>query len=140
MSPELSPSAADVHAVAERLRQAVNAADVDGIVACWAPDGVMLPPAHAAVYGRDAIRDYFRGAFAARRPTFTFTDFVVDVFGTMAIELLHYRVVVVPATGEATEDVGKGVHLYTRRAGGGWQIALDIWNADHPPALHEETG
>jgi len=132
--PDLPREAADVHAVAETLRQAVNASNVNGIVACWAPDGIMLPPYHAAVHGRAAISEYFGRAFAARRLTFTFTDSSVDVVGEMAIERLHYTVVAVAATGETTEDMGKGIHIYSRRADRTWQLALDIWNSDRSPS------
>ena len=96
-SASLDPAgdAAAVHAVAETLRRAVNAADVKGIVACWAPDGIMLPPHHPAVRGRSAISDYFSRVFAARRLTFSLTEFAVDVFGDVAIERLQYTAVIV---------------------------------------------
>jgi uncharacterized protein (TIGR02246 family) len=134
MFPNLAGEAAAVHAVAEALRQAVNGSDVDGIVDCWAPDGIMLPPNHAPVYGRSAIRDYFSRVFASRRLTFTFTDATVGVFGDLAIERLHYTANVAAVDGPMTEDVGKGIHICTRRADGTWQLAQDIWNSDRSPS------
>ena len=138
MLPGASGDAATVHAVTETLRRAVNSADVNGIVACWAPDGIMLPPHHAAVYGRAAIGEYFSRVFAARRLTFTFTESSIDIVGDMAIERLHYTAVATAPSGEATEDVGKGIHIYRRRADGTWQLAQDIWNSDRPPAAASE--
>jgi uncharacterized protein (TIGR02246 family) len=128
--PDSSGDAAAVHAVAEALRQAVNASDVNGILACWAPDGIMMPPHHAAVQGTAAIGEYFSRVFASRRLTFTFTDSGVDVFGEVAIERLHYTATASEVAGERTEDVGKGLHVYTRRPDGTWQLAQDIWNSD----------
>lgn len=122
--------AAAVHAVAEALRLAVNGSDVNGIAACWAPDGIMLPPSHAAVHGRTAISDYFTRVFGTRRLTFTFTDSTVDVFGDVAIERLHYTAVATAPGGETTKDVGKGIHIYTRGEDGTWLLAQDIWNSD----------
>ena len=133
MPSDFPRDAAAVHAVAEALRHAVNDADVDGIVACWAPDGIMLPPHHAAVRGRTAISEYFSRAFAARRVTFTFTDSSVEVFGAVAIERLHYTALATAPGGETSEDAGKGLHIYTRQADGTWQLAQDIWNSDRHP-------
>lgn len=132
--PDLARDAVAVHAVAEALRQAVNSADVDAIVACWAPDGVLLPPYHAAVHGRSAISEYFSRVFATRRLTFTFTDSAVGVFGDVAIERLCYASVTTTADGETADDVGKGIHIYTRRADGTWLLAQDIWNIDRQPS------
>jgi len=128
-APSITDVAA-VHAVAEALRLAVNASDVNAIVACWAPDGVLMPPSHAAVHGRDAIRQYFARVFESRRLTFTFVDSHVEVLGDVAIERLRYTAVATASNGETTEDVGKGIHVCTRRADGTWQLAQDIWNSD----------
>ena len=133
MPSDVPRDAAAVHAVAEALRHAVNDADVDGIGACWAPDGIMLPPYHAAVHGRTAICEYFSRAFTTRRLTFTFTDSNVEVFGAVAIERLHYTALATAPGGETSEDTGKGLHVYTRRADGTWQLAQDIWNSDRHP-------
>lgn len=131
---DLSGEAAEVHAVAEALRHAVNSSDVNGILACWAPDGSMLPPSHAAVHGTGAIGEYFSRVFASRRLAFTFTDSTVGVYGDIAIERLHYTAVATTVSGETTADAGKGIHIYTRRADGTWQIAQDIWNSDERPS------
>ena len=138
MNPAVAGDATTIHAVAEALRRAVNGSDVNGIVACWAPDGIMLPPHHAAVRGRTAIGEYFSRVFAARRLTFTFTESSIDVAGDMAIERLHYTAVATAPSGEATEDVGKGIHIYRRCADGTWQIVQDIWNSDRRPDTPSE--
>jgi ketosteroid isomerase-like protein len=90
----------------------------------------MLPPHHAAVHGRTGISEYFSRVFAARRLTFTFTESSVAVDGDIAIERLHYAALATAPSGETTEDVGKGIHIYARRADGTWQLVQDIWNSD----------
>jgi ketosteroid isomerase-like protein len=122
--------AAAVHALAESLRNAINDSNIDGIVGCWAPAGIMLPPNRPPVYGAAAIREYFAGVFSSRRFTFTFTDWAVDVFSDVAIERLHYTALAVSSDGTTAQDVGKGIHVCTRRADGTWQLAQDIWNSD----------
>jgi len=125
--------AAAIHAVAEALRAAVNAADVAGILACWAPEGVLLPPHHPAVHGHAAIAAYFQGVFATRRLTFTFPSTALMMDGDLAVERLGYHAVVRPlAGGAATEDHGKGLHVYARQPDGRWLLAQDLWNSDEP--------
>jgi ketosteroid isomerase-like protein len=134
MSRDAAAIESDVHDVAEALRAAVNASDVTAILACWAPDGVLQPPHHPAVSGHAAIAEYFRGVFAARRLTFTFTASTVTVFGEVALERLSYTAIAVSLVGRGeTEDVGKGLHVYSRRLGGSWKLTHDIWNSDLPP-------
>ena len=72
--------------------------------------------------------------FAARRLTFTFTASTVTVFGEVALERLSYTAIVVSLTDRGeTEDIGKGLHVYSRRLGGRWELTQDIWNSDLPP-------
>jgi uncharacterized protein (TIGR02246 family) len=124
---------AGIHAVAEALRTAVNAGDVRGILECWAPDGVLMPPHHSSIHGHVAIAEYFRNVFATRRLSFTFTGSSVTLLGDVALERLTYTVVATAVSGGlATEDVGKGLHVYARQPGGRWRITQDIWNSDRP--------
>jgi ketosteroid isomerase-like protein len=135
MSRDAAAAEPDVHAVAEALRAGVNAGDVTAILACWAPDGVLQPPHHPAVRGHAAIAEYFRSVFAARRLTFTFTASTVTVLGEVALERLSYTAIAASLVGRArTEDVGKGLHVYSRQFDGSWKLTQDIWNSDLPPA------
>ena len=128
-----TPDHAEIHAVAEALRTAVNAGDIRGILDCWARDGVLMPPHHSVVDGHAAIAEYFRSVFATRRLSFTFTGSSVTVLGDVALERLTYTVVATSVTGGSTaEDVGKGLHVYTRQPDGRWRIVQDIWNSDRP--------
>lgn len=133
MLPAATSDHAEIRAVAEALRTAVNAGDVRGILDCWAPDGVLMPPHRSSVHGHAAIDEYFRGVFATRRLSFTFTGSSVILLGDVALERLTYTVVATSVTGGvAAEDVGKGLHVYTRQPGGRWRIMQDIWNSDRP--------
>jgi len=133
MQPGITTDHSEIGAVREALRTAVNASDVDGILACWAPDGVLMPPHHPRVQGHAAIAEYFRTVFARRRLSFTFTESSVTLVGDVAFERLTYTVVAKSLTdGRATDDVGKGLHVYARQPDGRWRIAQDIWNSDRP--------
>lgn len=123
----------EIEAIREALRTAVNAGDVHGVLACWAPDGVLMPPHHPRVQGHAAIAEYFRTVFARRRLSFTFTESNVMLVGDVAVERLSYAVVAKSLTdGRSSDDLGKGLHVYARQPDGRWRIAQDIWNSDRP--------
>jgi len=117
--------------VTAALLTAVNASHVDGVVAVWAEDGVLMPPGHPSVHGRDALERYFSRLFSERRFTFTFTSSHIVVDGDIAIERVEYTASAWPREGgPAVEDHGKGVHVFRRQADGTWKLLQDIWNSD----------
>ena len=133
MDSDRAADRAAIHAVANRLLAAVNASDVAAVLACWAPDGVLLPPHHPAVHGHAAIGAYFARVFAARRLTFTFPDAAGIVAGDLAVERLTYTALATPVGGgPQMTDEGKGLHVYARQPDGTWQLTQDIWNSDRP--------
>jgi uncharacterized protein (TIGR02246 family) len=121
-----------ISAATAALLRAVNASDVDGVLAVWTDDGVLMPPGHAAVRGKAALDEYFRNLFAKARFAFVFTASDVEIFGDVATERVSYRVSVQPAHGAPFQDAGKGLHVYRREKGGQWKMAVDIWNSDRP--------
>jgi len=115
------------------LLAAVNASDVDGCLAVWTPDGVLMPPHHPSVQGCDAIGEYFRNLFSRSRFRFAFTSSHIQLAGDTAFERLAYTATAWPETGGSpAEDSGKGLHVYTRQADGSWKLVIDIWNSDLP--------
>ena len=131
MQPGITTDHAEIQAVREALRTAVNTSDVPGILECWAPDGVLMPPHHPRVQGHAAMAEYFRSVFARRRLSFTFTESSVTLVGDVAFERLTYTVVATPvAKGQPSDDAGKGLHVYARQPDGRWRIVQDIWNSD----------
>ena len=64
--------AADARAVAETYFAALRERDLDGIAACWAPDGVDELAGQATLTGPDEVRAFFAELFAAV-PDFTMT-------------------------------------------------------------------
>src|SRR5262245_40585522 len=65
-----SPFAAEagrVHSVLERLIAADNAADLEGVLACYDPDVTLLPPRGESIRGRAAAEAHYRALFARER-------------------------------------------------------------------------
>jgi ketosteroid isomerase-like protein len=125
--------AAIARATAELLA-AVNASDVDRILAVWADEAVLMPPHHPSVHGKEALADYFRSLFARSRFSFAFISSDVQLAGNTALERVTYTAIVWSQTGgPPSEDTGKGLHVYRRGPDGSWKLTQDIWNSDRSP-------
>ena len=113
------------------LLAAVNASDTDRCLAVWADDGVLMPPNHPSVQGREALRDYFRSLFSRSRFRFTFTSSHIQLAGNTALERVTYTAIVWRESGASpVEDIGKGLHVYGRQPNGSWKLTQDIWSSD----------
>ena len=115
------------------LLSAVNASDANRCLAVWADHGMLMPPNHRSVQGREALDEYFRSLFSLSRFRFTFTSSQIQLAGDIALERVTYMVVVWPGTGGSpVEDFGKGLHVYGRQSNGSWKLTQDIWSSDQP--------
>src|SRR5262245_11163204 len=110
------------------LLTAVNNSDVDGVLALWSDDGVLMPPHHSSVYGRAEIERYFTHLFQQRRFKFSFTSSHIQIAGSLAFERVKYVASAWPAQGgPEVRDVGKGLHVYRKQPSGVWTLLADIW-------------
>ena len=62
------PTVADARALFDRRLRAWIAEDVDGYLACWAPDMVFSSPVHRELRGREEYANLIRRSAAATRP------------------------------------------------------------------------
>jgi uncharacterized protein (TIGR02246 family) len=125
-----------IHDATARYLEAVNAADVAGVMSVWADDGVLMPPHHPLVRGRAEIEDYFRRLFEKSRFRFVFTASEVRIDTDTAVERVEYTADAwLGGSAEPVTDAGKGLHVYTRRRSGAseeWKLTFDLWNTDQP--------
>lgn len=127
------PSSA-IRQVGQAYLAAIRSGDVDAMMAQWADNPTVLPPHAPGAYGRDEVRAWAE-AFQkrVRVAEASFLQSEVLVSGDLATERLTFTMTLQPTTGgPARVLTGKGVHVYSRQAGGPWQLFLDIWNTDGP--------
>lgn len=110
-----------------------NAKDLDHVVAIYAPDAVYLPPHHAAVHGRDAIREYLKGPLGHGATDLTFEVTYIKHDGNLAYDVGRYAMTVLQ-DGTRKQDRGKYLTVWRRQAEGSWHIAADAWSSDLPAA------
>jgi uncharacterized protein (TIGR02246 family) len=132
------PDAAEVDRTAiasttTELVMAVNASDADRCGAVWAADGVLMPPHHPLVQGRQAIVEYFRSLFSRSKVGFRFTSSHIHLAGDTALEDVTYTAVIWPRRGVSPiKDAGKGLHVYRQEPDRSWKLTHSIWNSDQP--------
>ena len=123
-----------IEAFAGQWETALNAGDVDGIVALYTDDCRIMPPNSPAVTGHEAARAEFASMIDAG------LGIQLKTIAAVSAADLGYRVgtYALNAPDGAVIDRGKYVEVW-RNVNGAWKIADDIWNSDMPAAAAGTT-
>lgn len=112
---------------------AINANDLEGIMAMLTDDVVFLPPNGERVVGKDAVRAWATPYMEAYTIHWGKTQLELIENEPWAFEQYGYVEHDVAKDGSGTlEDTGKGVIVYHHDADGVWRVARDIWCSDLP--------
>jgi len=123
--PPADPGAA-IRALADVFDSAMRAGDVEGFMALYADDAVLLPPNAPAFNGATQVRKFWGGLLAAGKPDI---DLIVDDVtssGELAVERGHYELTT------PFKDSGKYIVVWRYR-GGKWQIIDDMFSSNLAP-------
>lgn len=131
---------ADIEALHEHLRrydEAVNAGDIDALMALWTDDAVMIPPEGDMIEGKPACRATIGAMFELYVAEVHTQVEDVLVSGDLATVRLHYVGTSTPKSGdgESSTITGDGLYVFQRKVAAnesglrGWRIALEIWTA-----------
>jgi uncharacterized protein (TIGR02246 family) len=111
--------------------RALEAKDLEGTVAHYADDAVLLPPDAPLVEGKPAIRERFARRLATAGYHASFVTTRVTVAGAVAYELGAFHVTAAAPGGAAVARVGKHLVVWEKRAGR-WQVTAESLNFDAP--------
>jgi ketosteroid isomerase-like protein len=125
--PPAAQESSELAAKADAWETALNAGDVDAIVALYTEDCRLMPPGAALVEGHAAVREIFGGMIDAG------ITGELETVEAMVAGDLGYRVgTYTLMTVEGMEvDRGKYIEVW-RQVGGEWKITNDVWNSDLP--------
>lgn len=127
----VGPAEAIIRKTGEEWAKHWNARDLDHVVAAYAEDAVYLPPHHAAVHGRNAIREYLKGPLAHGVTDLHFEVTYIKDLGDLAWDVGTYTMTVPQPDGKKKQDRGKYLTVW-RREGGAWKIVADAFSSDLP--------
>jgi ketosteroid isomerase-like protein len=98
----------------------------------YAADAKLLPPGSPLVEGRDAIRAFADGMFAAGCRSLDLTTADVIEAGDCAIEVGSLVMGIKPPGADPIQEVGKHVAIYRRQSDGSLKLIVDAFNNDTP--------
>lgn len=115
--------------------------DIDGTVAFYADNAVLLPPNAPIAMDAQSIRASWAGLLG---PNTTLSWKVSDsavassgelgyVYGTFALTIKD------PKGGPPTHDIGKFVEIWKKQADGQWKCIVDTYNSDLPATAPAEA-
>ena len=107
--------------------------DVDGTVAYYADDAVLLPPNEALVSGKQALRASW-AALLNPNIVLSWHATKVDVAqsGDLAYLVGTYDLSTKDAQGKPVADHGKIIEVFRKQADGTWKTVADMYNSDLP--------
>jgi len=112
--------------------EALNAKDIDGIVALYTDDARMMAPNMETGIGSDGVRAAFSGMIEAGLNV-SLTSIEAIIAGDVGYNVGTY----VLTDGDEQVDVGKYLETWQRGDDGVWRISNDIFNSDLPAAAPE---
>jgi ketosteroid isomerase-like protein len=111
---------------------AMNAGDVDGLVAMFTPDAVSSPPDAPPAVGSDAIRKLWTDFLAQGQVKTHNVAKQIWISGSLAAGWGVYTSDVQPAQGSPVHEAGEFGAIWQKQADGSWKGVMNIWNRDAP--------
>ncbi|MCX5205685.1 nuclear transport factor 2 family protein [Streptomyces sp. NBC_00237] len=111
-----------VVAAVQRYFDALNAADLDGVLDCYTPDGLLALTQAENVQGKTGLQDVYTSTFAAVRFDATHVFDEVRVYGDEAfVRTTTDAPTTLLATGEVVQDRFREFFV-VKKAQGHWRI------------------
>lgn len=104
--------------------RALNAGDLDALVALYEPNATLTPMPGTTVTGHAAIRSALAG-FLAGKPTMRMEARVVAQAGDIALVAGKWQLAMTGPDGKPAEMSGQSVEVMRRQPGGHWLFAID---------------
>ena len=104
--------------------QALNAGNLDALVALYEPGASLTPMPGTTVTGHAAIRDALAG-FLAGKPTMSISARVVARSGDVALVTAKWQLAMTGPDGKPAAMSGQSVEVLRRQGGGHWLFAID---------------
>ncbi|HEX4523527.1 MAG TPA: SgcJ/EcaC family oxidoreductase [Casimicrobiaceae bacterium] len=109
----------------QMFEKALNAGDIDALVALYEPQAALMPSPGNVVTGTAAIREALSG-FLAAKPTITTAGRLVAQTGDIALLANKWTLSMTGPDGKPTTMSGNAVEVARRQPAGHWLFAMDM--------------
>ena len=107
------------------FERALNAGDLDALVALYEPQAALMPSPGNVVIGTAAIREALAG-FLAAKPTITTSGKLMAQSGDIALLANKWTLALTGPDGKPTTMSGNAVEVARRQPAGHWLFAMDM--------------
>ena len=114
-------TAYDIHPL---FVNAMNAEDLDALVALYEPQGTLVPQPGEVVTGTEAIRQGLQG-FLAMKPTIRIETRHILQTGDLALLRSQWTIDCTGPDGRPVKMAGNGTEVARRQADGTWLLVID---------------
>ena len=108
-----------------KFEQALNAGDIDALVALYEPAAALMPSPGNVVVGAAAIREAL-ARFIAAKPTIATSGKLVAQTGDIALLANRWTLKLTGPDGKPTTMTGNAVEVARRQPAGHWLFAMDM--------------
>ena len=105
--------------------EALNAGNLDALVALYEPQAALMPSPDKLVTGSAAIRESLI-AFLAGKPKISLTPRLVSQTGDLAVVTAKWELSVTGPDGKPATMTGQSVEVVRRQPDGRWLFAIDL--------------
>jgi ketosteroid isomerase-like protein len=120
-----------VRAADAKWAKAAAARDVEGTIAVYADDAVVMPPNAAMATDRGAERLAWAGILTPGTDiSFTSGKIEAAASGDLVYDVGIYTVITKSKKGKTTMDGGKYLAVWKKQADGSWKAEANTWNSD----------
>ena len=113
----------------DSFTRCLESGDYDAWAAYWTEDGILMPPDHGRVTGRDNLIAYARDDFGAV-DTVNLSDFAIEGSGNLAVATSNVAVYWEAPVGKEPHTNYKQMIELRKSPEGRWQIKTVIFNTD----------
>ncbi len=116
----------DIEAEGGKWARYYESEDLDGLMTLYVDDAVVALHGQPALFGKQAIRDYFAARLGKAESTFELKYEVRETHGDIAYIISQYWLKAVDKkSGDVLLDAGRSLLVY-KKEDGAWKIAADI--------------
>jgi ketosteroid isomerase-like protein len=125
---------AAIRALDEQWSATAGKNDLNGTVAFYSNDAVLLPPNAPIAKDQKSIRESWAGLLSENTSlSWTVSKVEAAKSGELAYLYGAYRLSFKdPKGGPAVNDLGKMVEIWKKQPDGGWKCIVDVFNSDLP--------